>query len=177
MMHQRRQFVRDGDVPVTVIHRQTGHDIAYELDKAKQALIDQATAHEDAERALADARTRIHDLETKLGHERLAQEEATQRASTEKRQLEAELMAAQEELASERARRARAERQHDKATIAQEAAEKRLRQLVVTAPPKQALSTPPRLRGRPPKIAPDGSRPDESETVEWWVPGWRKKYR
>ena len=37
-----------------------------------QALRQQTAAREEAERLLADARNTIHDLETKLGHERLA---------------------------------------------------------------------------------------------------------
>ena len=45
--------VRDGEVPATVIHRHNGHDISHELDSAKQDLLAQTTAREQAERALA----------------------------------------------------------------------------------------------------------------------------
>ena len=65
------------------------------------------TAREEAERLLADARNTIHDLETKLGHERLARDEVTERINAERLQIEEALTAVQEELATERALRAR----------------------------------------------------------------------
>ena len=77
--HQRRHFARDGEVPVTVIHRHNGHNVASELDDAKRPLLTRTTVREEAERAWEKARNTIHDLETKLGHERLARDEATQR--------------------------------------------------------------------------------------------------
>ena len=181
---RRRHFVRDGEVPVTVIHRHDGHDIAHELDEARQALAAQTAAHEEAKRALADARTTIRDLETKLGHERPAKDEATQRNGAERRRMEEALATAQEELA---AVRAHAERECDEATVAREAAEKRFRQMTVAKPAKDAtaapsLSTvnpaPGRRRGRPPKDCPrEQLGSDDSGVVEWWVPGWQEKYR
>ena len=181
--HQRRHFVRDGEVPVTVIHRHNGHDIAGELDEARQALAAQTAAHEEAARALTDARNAIHDLETKLGHERLANNEMTERIDSEKRRIEEALAAAQEELAIERAQRARAERERDEATVARETAEMRLRQLTAAKPVEDDplatfLSTAtPRRRGRPSKIAQQQSASDDSGVVEWWLPGWQEKYR
>ena len=56
---------------------------------------------------LADARNTIHDLETKLGHERLANDDAAYRTSAEKRQIDEALTVVQEELATERAMRVR----------------------------------------------------------------------
>ena len=104
---------------------------------------------------LADARNTIHDLETKLGHERLARDEVTQRIDAERQEIEEALTAVQEELATERARRARAERERDEAAVAADC-EQRLRQrtAVKDAPPPAPLpdDQPRRGRGRPPKI-------------------------
>src|ERR1700733_11851737 len=51
----RRRFVRDGEVPVTVIHRHPNADAesTNQLDAARQALRSQATARGHAERLLA----------------------------------------------------------------------------------------------------------------------------
>ena len=129
---------------------------------------------------LADARNTIHDLETKLGHERLANDEAAQRTSAEKRQIDEALTAVQEELATERAMRGRAERERDEAVVATQTAERRQRTAVKAALPPPApvpSDQPPRRRGRPPKVARQDVAPDDSEIVEWWSPGWQEKYR
>jgi hypothetical protein len=107
-LHQRRHFVRDGDVPVSVVHSDGGSRLQ-QLDAARQALRQQTAAREEAERLLADARNTIHDLETKFGHERLARDEVTQRTNAARQQIEETLAAIQEELAAERALRARGE--------------------------------------------------------------------
>ena len=183
--HQRRHFVRDGEVPVTVIHRHGAHNTAGELDETKQALLAQTVAHEEAERALADVRNTIHDLETKLGHERLAKDEATQRVTVDKRETGHAIAALQEELAAEHALRARAERERDEATVARQASELLLRQITAPRPVNDAPLPPslspvnhaPRRRGRPPKVAREQTAPANSEIVEWWSPGWQEKYR
>ena len=177
--HQRRHFVRDGDVPVTLVHGDSGSRLQ-QLDAARQALRQQTAAREEAERLLADARNTIHDLETKLGHERLANDEAAQRTSAEKRQIDEALTAVQEELATERAMRGRAERERDEAVVATQTAERRQRTAVKAALPPPApvpSDQPPRRRGRPPKVARQDVAPDDSEIVEWWSPGWQEKYR
>jgi hypothetical protein len=180
--HQRRHFARDGDVPVTIVHSDSGSRFQ-QLDATRQSLRQQTAAREEAERLLADARNTIHDLETKLGHERLARDEVMQRANAERLQFEEALTAAQEELAAERGRRAAAERERDQATVATQTAEQRLRQRTAV---KAALPPPasfpsdhqsPRRRGRPPKVARQDAAPDDSEIVEWWSPGWQEKYR
>src|ERR1700719_2547288 len=74
----RHRFVRDGEVPVTVIrrdHQPDGEHGANQLDAARQAIRSEA-AKERAERQLAEAQAMIRDLQTKLGHERLAKAEA-----------------------------------------------------------------------------------------------------
>jgi hypothetical protein len=174
--HQRRHFVRDGEVPVTIIHRHNGPDIANELDSARQALLVQTSAREEAERTLAEARNTIHDLETKLGHERIAKDELTQRINAERLQIEEALTATQEELAAERALHARTERERDVAT---QTAEHRLRQGTVAkdAPAQFPGDHRPPRRGRPPKVARQDVASRDSEIVEWWAPGWQEKYR
>ena len=110
-----------------MVHSDSGSRLQ-QLDAARQALRQQTAAREEAERLLADARNTIHDLETKLGHERLARDEVAQRINAERLQIEEALTAAQEELATERAMRARAERERDEAVVATQTAEQRLRQ-------------------------------------------------
>ena len=124
--HQRRHFARDGDVPVTMVHSDSGSRFQ-QLDAAREALRQQTAAREEAERLLADARNTIHDLETKLGHERLARDEVRQRIDVERLQFEEALTTVQEELATERALRGRAQRERDEATVATQTAEQRRR--------------------------------------------------
>ena len=176
--HQRRQFARDGDVPVTIVHSDSGSRLQ-QLDATRQALRQQTAAREEAERLLVDARNTIHDLETKLGHERLARDEVTQRINAERLQIEEALTAVQGELVTERAMRARAERERDEAAVATQTAEQRPRQrtaIKAALPPPAPLPSdqPPRRRGRPPKITRQGVASDDSEIVEWWSPGWRR---
>jgi hypothetical protein len=175
--HQRRQFARDGDVPVTMIHSDSGSRLQ-QLDAARQSLQQQTAAREEAERLLADARNTIRDLETKLGHERLARDEVAQRINAERLQIEEALTAAQEELAGERALRARAERERDEAFVATQTAEQRLQTTAVkaSAPPPLPDDQPRRRRGRPPKVVREVA-PDDSDIVEWWSPGWQENYR
>src|SRR6478609_4324788 len=53
---QRRRFVRDGEVPVSVLHRdQDGGASTNKLDAARQALREQIEAREQAERRLQEA--------------------------------------------------------------------------------------------------------------------------
>jgi hypothetical protein len=180
--HQRRQFAREGDVPVTILHGNSGSRLQ-QLDAARQSLRQQTAAREEAERWLADARNTIHDLETKLGHERLARDEVTQRVNIERLQIEQALTAAQEELVTERAMRARAERERDEAVVATQTVEQRLRQrtaVKAALPPPAPFPSdcqPPRRRGCPPKITRQHVASNNSEIVEWWTPGWQEKYR
>ena len=86
---QRRRFVRDGEVPVTVIHRDQGDASGTNaLEAARQALREQVAAREHAEHLLQEAQATIHDLQTKLAHERLARDEAVQRVDSEKQVVE-----------------------------------------------------------------------------------------
>jgi septal ring factor EnvC (AmiA/AmiB activator) len=178
---QRRQFIRDGDVPVEVLHRHDNSRVN-QLAATREALQAQTVAREGAERLVTDARQTIHDLQTKLGHERLAREEAVQHTDGAMREFEQEA-AARQELEDERALRMTAARARDQAVLARQAAEDRLRQAKearkvagrvetsVAAEPPPA-PTQPRRRGRPPKVV-----GDDKAVVEWWEPGWRDGYR
>ena len=117
---QRRQFVRDGDVPVTIIHHQSGGESASQLDAARQAIRTQAAAREHAERLLEQAQATIRNLETKLCHERLGNDEAIERATTERRTVEQALETARTELSAEKTGRERADQalRHAQSTIA-----------------------------------------------------------
>ena len=80
-----------------MVHSDSGSHFQ-QLDGTRQALRQQTAAREETERLLADARNTMHDLETKLGHERLARDEVTQRINAERLQLEELLTAMQEGL-------------------------------------------------------------------------------
>jgi hypothetical protein len=72
-----RRFARDGEVPVTVLHRD--HDEigggTNTLDAAQAALREKIEAREHAETLLREAQATIRDLQTKLAHERLDRDE------------------------------------------------------------------------------------------------------
>jgi hypothetical protein len=180
---QRRQFVRDGDVPVEVLHGPDNSSRVNQLAATREALQAQTMAREEAERMLAEARHTIHELQTKLGHERLARDEAIQRVESAKRDVEQKLAAARQELEAERSRRTTTARERDQVIVGRQAAEDRLRQakdarkLVrrakAVAPAEPPAAAPqPRRRGRPPKVP-----QDDTAAVDWWRPGWKDKYR
>ena len=128
---QRRRFVRDGEVPVSVIHRDQGDASGTNaLEAARQALREQVAAREHAEHLLQEAQATIHDLQTKLAHERLARDEAIQRADSEKQVVEQALQSVREELAAERAGRQKAEQERDEAIAARQEAEERMREVL-----------------------------------------------
>jgi hypothetical protein len=109
---QRRHFVRDGEVPVTVVnrdHRPGGAPGSNQLDAARQAIRSQAAARERAERLLEEAQAAIRDLQTKLAHERLAKDDAARRAESERQANQQALQTVQDELATERAARQQAQ--------------------------------------------------------------------
>jgi hypothetical protein len=105
---QRRRFVRDGEVPVTVIRRDyqpDGEPGINQLDAARQAVRSEAMARERAERSLEEAQITIRDLQTKVAHERLARNEAleaAQRVGTAEQVVQQTLQSVQAELVAER---------------------------------------------------------------------------
>jgi hypothetical protein len=87
----RRRFVQDGDIPVTVLRREPGHDASQHrvvapvsaptssrLQRTEAALAAETTAREKAERSLNEAYAVIRDLQTKIGHAELAKNEAVE---------------------------------------------------------------------------------------------------
>lgn len=84
----RRRFVQDGDVPVTVVRRDSAADPSApqssRLQRAEAALAAETAARERAERALHDAQAQIAALQTKIGHAELARHDAVEVARREK---------------------------------------------------------------------------------------------
>jgi hypothetical protein len=85
----RRRFVQDGDIPVTVLRRDPGHEVpvhrgiapaapptSSRLQRTEAALAAETAARERAERSLAETQALAHDLQTKIGHGELAKNEA-----------------------------------------------------------------------------------------------------
>ncbi len=86
----RRRFVQDGDVPVTVLRREPGHEApvhravatpvaapsSSRLQRTEAALAAETARREKAERALADLQAVLRDLQTKIGHAELTKTEA-----------------------------------------------------------------------------------------------------
>jgi hypothetical protein len=85
----RRRFVQDGDIPVTVLRRDQGHEApahrgvaappaptSSRLQRTEAALASETALREKAERSLAEAQSAVRDLQTKIGHAELAKNEA-----------------------------------------------------------------------------------------------------
>ena len=173
---QRRRFVRDGEVIVQhKEHSASGETGTNQLATARQALREQIAAREDAERALADAQSVIRDLQTKLAHERLARDEAVNRAEAARQAAEQSLQSMRNELEAERARRLQSD---EKLAAAAERDRETPRQAELLEP-----APAPRRRGRPPKVrqpapvADPAGDEQQSDFVEWWVPGWQDRFR
>jgi hypothetical protein len=144
-----RRFVKDGEVPVTVVRRPHTPDAvagmtptaSNQLESARQTIRSQAVATERAERALTDAQATIRDLRTKLAHERMAKEEAyaaLQRVESERDAAANAMQTLRMEVATERVGR-------EKLGLELREAQEKLR--AAEALPRQ----PPRPRGRPRK--------------------------
>ena len=195
---RRRPLVRDGEVPVTVVHHDD-HGTTNKLEAARQALKEQIDARERAEQQLAEAQVAIQTLETQLAHERISKDEALSRA-------EAQCQEVERWLEEERAARQQAEQVRDAAILGRQEAEERLRAMAITQEPQTPSSGPWRTRkpvdaaasdrgsdrraADPDPVPVEGSatvrerlgRPTKardvgSEFVEWWKPGWRDRFR
>jgi hypothetical protein len=109
-----RRFIRDGEVPVTVLHRDQDDGAAInKLEAARQALREQVAAREHAEQLLHEAQVTIRDLQTKLARERLASEEAVRRVEGEVETMRQALQTIENELATQRVALVQAERDRD----------------------------------------------------------------
>jgi hypothetical protein len=106
-----------------------------------------AAAREYAERSLTEAQVLIRDLQTKLAHERLAEDEAleaAQRAETDRQTVLGTLHIVEAELAAERLARRRAEDALAQALEARQEVESRLRDAMAasaTRGPSKPLMT------------------------------------
>ena len=176
----KRRFVRDGEVPVVVVRRDTGNDQGAtraaagvvptnRVEQAEAALRAEREARERAERALSEAQALIRDLQTKLGHTGLARDEAldaARRAEADRPAVEHALQVAEAALQAERRARETAEAALEDALADRETAEDRLRQAVRSAPAKQALRRP--AAPKPPRAA-TASPSREPQPVKWWI--------
>jgi len=215
---QRRRFAQDGEVAVTVMHgrRDQPADIPVNrLAVAETAAAAERTAREKSERALAEARATIHDLQTKLGHASVAQTEmqAAARRDQEaaaavraelretierlavtdaaREQIRQRLSAIEADYAAERNARLRAESAVRDADAARTDAERRLRDLELSASrpgessahrlarsPKamDTAATKPRASARRGEVRPAADAL-EPEPVQWWLMSAKKTKR
>ena len=167
-----RRFARDGEVAVSVVHRDAAAG-TNRLEAARQALQTQTAGREQAERRLVEAQATIRELQTQLAHARLARDEAVQRAAAEKQAL----AALQAELLTARAGPREAERQlrlPARPAEAPSGARAKTGQRGVTGDLLEGAEppAPPRRRGRPRKV-----EQPPSDVVEWWKPGWKERLR
>jgi TolA-binding protein len=150
------RFVRDGEVPVTVVHKERGDQSGVnKLAAAQQALREQVQAREQLEHQLADAQGMIRDLQTKLAHERLARGEERQHAEAARVDLVQRLAAI------EAARDAAIEAARDAEKLPRDA---------------EKVALPPRSKPAKRQMVKQAAS-DDSEIVEWWIPGWKDRYR
>jgi hypothetical protein len=95
----RRRFVQDGDVPVTVLRRDQGHEqpihrsvaaavapTTSRLQRTEAALAAETAARDKAERHLSETQAIVRDLQTKIGHAELAKNEAVEALRAEREQ-------------------------------------------------------------------------------------------
>jgi hypothetical protein len=182
---QRRRFVRDGEVPVTVLrrdHQPAGEHGANQLDAARQAVQSEAAARERAERSLADAQVMIRDLQTKLAHEGLAKDEAleaAQRAETEKRVAVQALQTAEAELVAERLARRTAEDALAGAVEAEENSRDAMafREAGMPSVPSYGPAVATRTKQTVPASLTTGATPQANDTARPTVPAAAKKRR
>jgi hypothetical protein len=177
----RRHFVRDGDVPVTVMrHDPVAEPKFNRLQQAEAQLTAETAARAQAERALIGAQSQARDLQTTVGHTELATTEALEairqhresitklkgkaaqqaalRAEVEERVRQAEQAVAglQDSLEKERTARKAAEKALHLAEDARDAAERLVRELS-KAPPAQ--------RSRAAKA----DTKSEPKPIKWWL--------
>jgi len=143
----RRRFVQDGEIPVTVLRRDTATESqtpqSSRLQRTEAALAAETAARERAERALHDAQAQIAALQTKIGHAELARIEAVDLAKREKEAMaqlressqtfEEQLQTLREQLEfADEARRQAQSALHDERN-ARKAAERALREMTERA--------------------------------------------
>jgi hypothetical protein len=161
---------RSGDGPV-VEHRGDRHAASSinRVAAAEAALAEERHAREQLTRQLREAETALREAQTKCGHAELARDEllatlamersAREAAEEQVRQLSATVQAPEVDPETPRATRRR-------------------------AGPATDPAAPPKRRGRPPGSGSKTQRTtakkpqsesDDSDAVEWWVPGWQDR--
>jgi hypothetical protein len=195
----RRRFVQDGEVPVTVVRRD-GPDAAHQgggqasptssrLQRVEAALAAETSGRERAERALHEVQAALQALQTKMGHNDLAKDEAVaaskrhldeivtlreeltagaerlQEAESRAQDIEEDLRAVRGELTEERRARKLAERLLREAT--EETAPAAPYEIAPAHRPRDPVERVPARRGRPPNVH---AEPEvEQEPVKWWL--------
>ena len=192
----RRRFVQDGEVPVTVVRRDdASHGGAGQaptssrLQRVEAALAGETAGRERAERALHETQAALQALQTKIGHNDLAKNEAvaaSKRLADEIVSLKEESSAAAERLKDVEARADEAEEQL-RSVRAELTEERRARKLserllreatdepapaaIQDAAPMHRAQDPveriPARRGRPPTVHAEPE--NEPEPVKWWL--------
>ncbi len=161
----KRRFVADGEVPVDVVHRpQPPGSAANRAEAAEHALGIEREARERAERALAEAQTKLRDLQTKIGHAELAAAEAHASVAAERQEvagLRAALESA-EERASVAAEAAEEAIQRLRTAREEMAAERESRRTMRAAQPKAVKAA----RGKQERVTPPAR---EQRPVKWWL--------
>lgn len=164
-----RRFVKDGEVPVVVVHSSSrdggadGNMPTNRIAAAEQATRAERSAREQAERALAEAQTTVQHLRTQLAHAEMAHREALAGERRAREQAEQALQTATEARVAAEARVAELEAapRHaepeaepvDEAAMVGPPVVRRGRPRRVPAEPTDAIeSAAPRKRGRPPRI-------------------------
>ena len=173
-----RRFVRDGEVAVSVVHRDAAAG-TNRLDAAQQALEAQTAAREQAERRLLAAQETIRELQTQLAHARLAGDEAVQRAAEVKQASDQALAALRAELLETQAGLRQTQQRLPAGRPAEDPQAARAKPVqptmtgVAGLEATAAAETPPpvRRRGRPRKAPPEA----DAGFVEWWKPGWQER--
>jgi hypothetical protein len=195
----RRRFVQDGEVPVTVVRRDVP-DAAHSgggqsaptssrLQRVEAALAAETAGRERAERALHEAQAAAQALQTKIGHNELAKNEAIaaskrhldeivalkeelatgaerlQEAETRAGDIEEDMRAMRADLAEERRARKMAERLLREAT--DEVAPAIAYEIAAAPRAPDPIERIPARRGRPPIVH---AEPEvEPEPVKWWL--------
>ena len=191
----RRRFVQDGEVPVTVVRRDTpdpthpgaaqSAPTSSRLQRVEAALAAETAGRERAERALHEAQAAVQALQTKMGHNELAKAEAvnaSKRHLEEISSLKEQIAAGEERVRETETRASEAEHQlHAVRTelteerrarklaerMLREASEEAVAEAIQAEPEPDPVERIAPRRGRPPAVLVE---PDsDPEPVKWWL--------
>lgn len=170
----RQRFVKDGDVPVTLVSRHRPQEadapVAPSIGAGVTTLASERAAREKAERSLQEALATVHDLQTKHGHAELAHREASEAAQAAHERRETRL---NDELAAERAARAAAEAALQEVAVARERAERDLQAILAVTPAPKPKDAPVQRKAispvKRPRKAASVTEAREPQPVKWWL--------